>query len=219
MDIALAVFPNLTALDILGPYQVLTRLPDAHVYFVSATRDEVRDDVGLVSFPVERTYDEVTAADVVVIPGGTITRRMAKHGDPIVPWIAAIHPTTRYTTSVCTGSLLLGAAGVLSDLDATSHWAALDLLDEYGARPTLQRVVEQGKIITAAGVSSGIDMALLLAARLADEDVARGIQLLIEYDPQPPFDAGSPAKAPPHVLDVVRAGIGRRIEAMAARTA
>ena len=219
MDIALAVFPNVTALDILGPYQVLTRLPDAHVFFVSATRDEVRDDVGLVSFPVERTYDEVPAADVVVIPGGTITRRMAKDGDPIVAWIGAIHSTTTYTTSVCTGSLLLGAAGVLSDLDATSHWAALELLEAYGARPTLQRVVEQGKVITAAGVSSGIDMALLLAARLADDDVARGIQLLIEYDPQPPFDAGSPAKAPAHVLDVVRAGIGRRIEAMAARTA
>ena len=216
MDIALAVFPRLTALDILGPYQVLTRLPDANVYFVSATRDEVRDDVGLVSFPVARTYDEVTSADVVVIPGGTITRRMARYGDPIVPWIAAIHPTTRYTTSVCTGSLLLGAAGLLSGLEATSHWAALEPLKDYGARPTLQRVVEQGTIITAAGVSSGIDMALLLAARLAGDDVAQGIQLGIEYDPQPPFDAGSPAKAPAHVVEAVRANIGRRIDAMAA---
>ena len=215
MDIALAVFPRLTALDILGPYQVLTRLPDANVFFVSATRDEVRDDVGLVSFPVARTYDEVSSADVVVIPGGTITRRMAKHGDPIVPWIAAIDTTTRYTTSVCTGSLLLGAAGLLSGLEATSHWAALEPLEDFGARPTLQRVVEHGKIITAAGVSSGIDMALLLAARLAGDDVAQGIQLTIEYDPQPPFDAGSPAKAPAHVVEAVRASIGRRVAAMA----
>jgi putative intracellular protease/amidase len=216
MDIALAVFPKLTALDILGPYQVLTRLPDANVFFVSGTRGEVRDDIGLVSFPVERTYDEVSAADVVVVPGGTITRRMAKYGDPIVAWIEAIHRTTRFTTSVCTGSLLLGAAGLLTGLDATSHWAALEPLEEYGARPTLQRVVEQGRIITAAGVSSGIDMALVLAARIAGDEVAQGIQLGIEYDPQPPFDAGSPAKAPAAVVEFVRANIGRRIDAMAA---
>jgi putative intracellular protease/amidase len=216
MDIALAVFPKLTALDILGPYQVLTRLPGANVFFVSTTKDEVRDDIGLVSFPVSRTYDEVPAADVVVIPGGTITRRMAKYGDPILAWIESIHPTTTFTTSVCTGSLLLGAAGLLNGLDATSHWAALEALEEYGARPTLQRVVEQGKIITAAGVSSGIDMALLLAARIAGDAVAQGIQLGIEYDPQPPFDAGSPAKAPAAVVEIVRANIGSRIDAMAA---
>ncbi|HKA03416.1 MAG TPA: DJ-1/PfpI family protein [Acidimicrobiales bacterium] len=215
MDIALAVFPELTALDILGPYQVLTRLPGATVRFVSAQRGQVRDDLGLVAFPVEHTYDDVTAPDVVVVPGGTITRRMAKHGDPIVPWIRAVHPTTTYTTSVCTGSLLLGAAGILTGLDATSHWAALEPLEEYGARPTLQRVVEQGKIITAAGVSSGIDMALVLAARLAGDAAAQGIQLGIEYDPQPPFDAGSPEKAPPVVVAAVRARIGRRIEEMA----
>jgi transcriptional regulator GlxA family with amidase domain len=216
MDIALAVFPELTALDILGPYQVLTRLPDATVRFVSATTGEVRDDVGLVAFPVEHTYDDITATDVVVVPGGTITRRMAKYGDPIVPWLRAIHPTTTFTTSVCTGSLLLGAAGILTGLEATSHWAALSNLEEYGARPTLQRVVEQGKVITAAGVSSGIDMALLLAARIAGDEVAQGIQLTIEYDPQPPFDAGSPAKAPAAVVAAVQARIGRRIAEMAA---
>ncbi len=216
MDIALAVFPELTALDILGPYQVLTRLPDATVRFVSARRGEVRDDVGLVAFPIEHTYDDVMAPDVVVVPGGTITRRMARYGDPIVPWLRAIHPTTTFTTSVCTGSLLLGAAGIITGLEATSHWAALSALEEYGARPTLQRVVEQGKVITAAGVSSGIDMALVLAARIAGDEVAQGIQLAIEYDPQPPFDAGSPAKAPAAVVAAVEARIGRRIEKMAA---
>jgi transcriptional regulator GlxA family with amidase domain len=152
----------------------------------------------------------------VVIPGGTITRRMAKYGDPILAWIESIHPTTTFTTSVCTGSLLLGAAGLLNGLDATSHWAALEALEKYGARPTLERVVERGKIITAAGVSSGIDMALLLAARIAGDAVAQGIQLGIEYDPQPPFDAGSPAKAPAAVVEIVRANIGSRIDAMAA---
>jgi transcriptional regulator GlxA family with amidase domain len=217
MDIALAVFPKLTALDILGPYQVLTRLPDANVFFVSATKDEVRDDIGLVSFPVSRTYGEVAAADVVVIPGGTITRRMAKYGDPIVPWIEAIHPTTTFTTSVCTGSLLLGAAGLLNGLDATSHWAALEALEEYGARPTLQRVVERGKLITAAGVSSGIDMALTLAARIAGDDMAQAIQLGIEYDPEPPFSSGAPHKAPPHVLEQVRQRMRARMQAEAAK--
>jgi putative intracellular protease/amidase len=215
MDIALAVFPKLTALDILGPYQVLTRLPDADVRFVSATRGEVRDDEGMVAFPVEHTYDDVTSPDVVVVPGGTITRRMATVGDPIVAWLEQVHPTTQYTTSVCTGSLLLGAAGILHGLDATSHWAALDLLPDYGATPTLERVVERGRVITAAGVSSGIDMALVLAARLAGEPVAQGIQLTIEYDPQPPFDAGSPTKAPAAVVDAVQARIAGRIAQLA----
>ncbi len=214
MDIALAVFPDLTALDILGPYQVLTRLPDAEVRFVSAATGEVRDDEGLVAFPVEHTYDDVDAPDVVVVPGGTITRRMAKLGDPIVPWLQRVHATTQYTTSVCTGSLLLGAAGILQGLDATSHWAALDLLADYGATPTLDRVVERGRVITAAGVSSGIDMALVLAGRLAGEPVAQGIQLTIEYDPQPPFDAGSPAKAPAAVVEAVRRRIAGRIAAL-----
>jgi transcriptional regulator GlxA family with amidase domain len=178
---------------------------------VSAATGEVRDDEGLVAFPVEHSYDDVDAPDVVVVPGGTITRRMAKVGDPIVPWLQRVHPTTRYTTSVCTGSLLLGVAGILQGLDATSHWAALDLLPEYGANATLDRVVERGRVITAAGVSSGIDMALLLAARLAGEKVAQGIQLTIEYDPQPPFDAGSPAKAPDDVVEAVRRRIAGRI--------
>jgi putative intracellular protease/amidase len=213
MDIALVVFPELTALDIVGPYQVLTRLPGAEVRFVAASKGEVRDDLGLLAFPVDHTLDEVTRPEIVVVPGGTITRRMAHDGDPIVPWLRAVHPHTRYTTSVCTGSLLLGAAGILDGLDATSHWAALDLLGEYGATSTLERVVERGKVITAAGVSSGIDMALLLAARIAGDDVAQAIQLAIEYDPQPPFDAGSPAKAPRAVLELVKANIGRRIAA------
>jgi putative intracellular protease/amidase len=210
MDIAIVVFSHLTALDALGPYQVLTRLPGAEVSFVADERGEVRDDIGLVAFPVERTFAEATRPDVIVVPGGTITRKMARDGHPSVEWIREVHPHTAWTTSVCTGSLLLGAADILDGIDATSHWAALDGLVDYGAHPTLERVVERGKIITAAGVSSGIDMALLLAARLAGDDVAQGIQLGIEYDPQPPFDAGSPLKAPPHVVEAVRASISKR---------
>jgi transcriptional regulator GlxA family with amidase domain len=210
MDIAIVVFPKLTALDALGPYQVLTRLPDAEVTFVAAETGEVRDDIGLVAFPVVRTFADAPRPDVIVVPGGIITRKMARDGHPSVEWIRAVHPHTTWTTSVCTGSLLLGAAGLLDGLDATTHWAAHDDLLDYRAVPTLERVVERGKIITAAGVSSGIDMALLLAARIAGDDVAQGIQLGIEYDPQPPFDAGSPAKAPAHVVDAVRAGITKR---------
>jgi putative intracellular protease/amidase len=216
MDIAIVVFPQLTALDALGPYQVLTRLPGAEVTFVADQKGEVRDDIGLVAFPVERTFADAPRPDVIVVPGGTITRKMARDGHPSVAWIREVHEHTDWTTSVCTGSLLLGAAGLLDGIDATSHWAALDALVDYGATPTLERVVERGKVITAAGVSSGIDMALLLAARIAGDDVAQGIQLGIEYDPQPPFDAGSPAKAPAHVVAAVRAGIAKRAGALLA---
>jgi transcriptional regulator GlxA family with amidase domain len=132
--------------------------------------------------------------------------------EPVIDWIRSAHEGSTWTTSVCTGSLLLGAAGVLRGLKATSHWLELERLRELGAEPTSERVVEQGKVITAAGVSSGIDMALLLAAHVAGEDIAQAIQLSIEYDPQPPFDAGSPEKAPQRVVDLVTA-FGRATEA------
>lgn len=214
MDIAIAVFPELTALDAIGPYQVLVGVPGATVSFVGAERGDVRDDRGLLSFPVERTLEEADRPEVIVVPGGVITLRMARDGDPVVDWIRDVHPHTKFTTSVCSGSLLLGAAGVLDGLDATSHWLTLDGLPDYGATPTLERVVERGKVITAAGVSSGIDMGLLLAARLSDDDTARAIQLGIEYDPQPPFDAGSPLKAPEHVVDAVRTRLTERFAAV-----
>jgi transcriptional regulator GlxA family with amidase domain len=216
MQIALAVYPELTALDIVGPYQVLTRLPGAEVAFVAAETGPVVDDVGLVAFPVHRSLAETPRPDVVVVPGGFITRRLARDGHPLVAWLRAVHPTTRFTTSVCTGSLLLGAAGILDGLDATSHWGALARLEPYGARPTLERVVERARVITSAGVSSGIDMALLLAARLAGDHVAQTVQLAIEYDPQPPFNAGSPLTAPAVVVDALRADLRRREAAILA---
>jgi transcriptional regulator GlxA family with amidase domain len=216
MQIALAVYPQLTILDIVGPYQVLSRLPDAETFFVAADAGEVRDDLGMVALPVSRTFADVRRPDVVVVPGGFITRRLARDNHPIVRWLRDVHPTTRYTTSVCTGSLLLGAAGILDGLDATSHWTALSQLERYGATPTLQRVVERGKVITSAGVSSGIDMALVLAARLAGDEVAQSIQLSIEYDPQPPFDAGSPSTAPAHIVAALRERLATREAAMPA---
>ena len=155
----------------------------------------------------DRALSELSRPDVIVVPGGRGSRTSA--GEEIVEWIRTAHASTRWTTSVCTGSLLLGAAGVLDGLRATSHWLHLDRLRELGAEPTSERVVREGKVITAAGVSSGIDMALTLAALEAGDDVAQAIQLAIEYDPQPPFGAGSPQSAPAHVVELVKAAAAR----------
>jgi putative intracellular protease/amidase len=194
MDIACLLFERMTALDVIGPYEVLQNLPGARVKFVGKERGSVRTEQGMLGLVVDHTLDEVTSADVLVIPGGIGTRELI--GDQLVlDWVRAIDATTTWTTSVCTGSLVLAAAGLLDGKPATTHWAVLDLLGALGAVPTSERVVEAGKIITAAGVSSGIDMALRLAAHIAGDDVAQAIQLGIEYDPQPPFDSGSVAKA------------------------
>jgi transcriptional regulator GlxA family with amidase domain len=213
VQIALALYDRFTALDIMGPYQVLNQFPGAEVVFVADHRGPIHDDSALTAI-AEAAFDEVTAPDVIVLPGGLITRRMARDGAPVIDWAKAVHPTTTWTTSVCTGSILLGAAGILDGLDATSHWMALQQLEAFGARPTSQRVVFQGKVVTAAGVSSGIDMALTLVDRMAGPFVAQAIQLGIEYDPQPPHDTGSPEKAPKEVLDMLRdrlEGAERRI--------
>lgn len=199
MDIVIPIFPDFTALDAVGPYEVLRHLPDAKVVFAAAERGLVRLDSKFTGLQADAAFGEIDAADVLVVPGGWGTRA-AMRDEALLDWVRRIHATTRYTTSVCTGSLVLGAAGLLTGLDATTHWAQTKLLESTGARYTEQRVVQQGKIITAAGVSSGIDMALNLAAQIAGDDVAKSIQLLIEYDPQPPFDAGSPAKAGPAIV-------------------
>lgn len=198
MQIAIPLFPRLTALDGIGPYEVLQRLPGAEVVFVGEQRGEVRTDNGFLGLIVDVTFDEAPRPDVVVVPGGIGTRPIVDAPEhPLVDWVAQVHPTTRYTTSVCTGSLVLARAGLLDGLDATTHWGAFDKLASLGARPTSQRVVEHlaRRIITAAGVSSGIDMALRLSELLVDTDAAKAMQLMVEYDPQPPFDAGSVDKA------------------------
>ncbi|MBJ8346600.1 DJ-1/PfpI family protein [Antrihabitans sp. YC2-6] len=203
MQAAIALYPGFTPLDAIGPYQVLVNVPGAEVVFCAARRGTVPDEHNLIHFAVEHTFDEVRTPDVIVVPGAPNARKLARGGDPIVDWIRAVHPSTTYTTSVCTGSLLLGAAGLLDGLGATTHWASYDELRTYGACSTEQRVVTQGKIITAAGVSSGIDMALSLVAAMYGDLVAQAIQLGIEYDPQPPFDSGAPSKATPDVRSLV----------------
>ena len=190
MEIAVALFPQVTALDAIGPYEVLQRLPDAEVRCVGHERGEVRTDNGFLGLTVDRRFDEVPSPDVVLIPGGIGTRALV-HDAAILEWIRAAHQTSRFTTSVCTGSRLLAAAGILDGLSATTHFSSRQLLAKYGARPSNDRVVVEGKVITAAGVSSGIDMALHLAERLTDATTAKALQLMIEYDPQPPHDAGA----------------------------
>src|SRR5919108_2751059 len=202
MEIGILIFDRLTALDAVGPYEVLSRLPNASVKFVAAEPGPKTTETGSLSLVADHSLSDVPSPAVVVVPGGFGTRALL--GDEqVLDWIRAAHETSQWTTSVCTGSLLLGAAGVLRGLKATSHWAALDRVREFGAEPTSERVVEQGKVITAAGVSSGIDMGLRLAQRIAGDDVAKAIQLGIEYDPQPPFDAGSPDRAPKHVVEAL----------------
>ncbi|MDQ3757098.1 MAG: DJ-1/PfpI family protein [Actinomycetota bacterium] len=204
MQIAIALYPGFTALDAMGPYQVLVHLPGTELVLCAEQAGVLEDENGLLHLRVDRTFDDVPSPDVLLVPGGTITRRMARERGRIVEWIAEVHRHTTYTTSVCTGALLLGAAGLLDGLEATTHWGAYEELASYGARPTEQRVVRQGKIFTAAGVSSGIDLALTLAAELQGPEVAQAIQLGIEYDPQPPFDAGAPSKAPAEIVELVR---------------
>ncbi len=202
MKIAIPIFDRITALDAIGPYEVLSRLPGAEVLFVAAEPGLKRTDTGALALTAERSLSEVLEPDIILVPGGSGTRDQPH--DELIAWIQRAHQTSRWTTSVCTGALLLGAAGILEGLPATTHWLFFDQLRTFGAEPTLERVVEQGKVVTAAGVSAGIDMALRLAQLIAGDEVAQAVQLSIEYDPQPPLDAGSPAKAPEPVIQLVR---------------
>jgi transcriptional regulator GlxA family with amidase domain len=211
MDIAIPIFESITALDAIGPYEVLSRLPGARVRFVALAPGTYRTDnkLGLVA---DEALSAIPHPEIVLVPGGFGTRALMTE-PRLLDWLRAAHETSRWTTSVCTGSLLLAAAGILRGLEATTHWASLERLAEFGARPVQRRVVEQGKVITAAGVSAGIDMALTLAARVAGDEVAQAIQLGIEYDPQPPFSAGSPRTAPPQIVERARQRLRARLEA------
>jgi transcriptional regulator GlxA family with amidase domain len=202
MHVAIPLYHDFTALDAIGPFEVLSRLPGARVTWLAHEPGPVSTDNGL-SLVADAAFEDVPSPEIVLLPGGTGTDAVLDD-ERLVGWIRRAHETSDWTTSVCTGSLLLGAAGVLDGLEATSHWLDLETLERFGATPTERRVVEQGKIITAAGVSSGIDMGLVLAARIAGDQVAKAIQLAIEYDPQPPFDSGSTAKASEDVIALVR---------------
>ncbi len=201
MQIAILLYDHMTALDAIGPYEVIGRLPGAELAFVAADAGTKRTDQGL-GLVADRALSDVTSPDIIVVPGGD--ERGPSGDERVLEWLRAAHSTSTWTTSVCTGSLVLGAAGILKGLKATTHWAVLERLAEFGAVPISERVVEDGKVVTAAGVSAGIDMGLTLAARIAGDEFAQGIQLGIEYDPQPPFDSGSPAKAPEAVLGFLR---------------
>ena len=206
MDIAIPIFDDITALDAIGPYEVLSRLPDTRVHFLGVDgAGPKRTDNGMLALNADGAISDLPHPDVIVFPGGYGTRPLMTQA-AVLDWVRTAHETSQWTTSVCTGALVLGAAGVLDGLEATTHWAVLEKLAELGARPVSRRVVGQGKVITAAGVSSGIDMALTLAAHIAGEDIAQAIQLFIEYDPEPPFDSGSTKKASPAILELARTG-------------
>ena len=203
MEIAVVIYDGFTALDAVGPYEVLSRLPDAELYFAAAEAGPVRTDNGMMTVLAERGLEEAQRPDIVVVPGGPGEVHVRAGGE-VLQWLGRVHESTRWTASVCTGSLILAAAGLLDGTRATTHWLAREQLARLGAHPVADRVVFEGKIVTAAGVSAGIDMALALAARLAGDTVAQAIQLGIEYDPQPPFDSGAPEKAPAAVVELLR---------------
>lgn len=197
------IFDGITALDAVGPYEVLSRLPDAEAVFVGDVPGPKRTENGALALTADAALTDVPDPEVIVVPGGLGTRRLMTD-ETMLSWLRSADATSTWTTSVCTGSLLLAAAGLLDGLRATTHWLELETLRQFGAEPVSERVVVQGKVITAAGVSSGIDMALTLAAAIAGDEIAQAIQLGIEYDPQPPFDSGSVAKAPPEIVELVR---------------
>ncbi len=204
MEIAILLFDGITALDAVGPYEVLAMMPDAHVRFVATERGAKRSARnGSLALVADHTLAEIPHPDVLLVPGGP-GEAIIRQDPQVLSWLRTAHKTSRWTTSVCTGALTLAAAGFLDGVEATTHWSSMDDLAALGAKPVSERVVVRDKVITAAGVSAGIDMALRLAQLEAGDDVAMAIQLILEYDPQPPFDAGSPAKAPAHIMELVQ---------------
>lgn len=204
MKIALLLYDGMAPLDAIGPYEVMRNVPGWEVLTVAREKGEVRDEARTLGLAADHALAEVDAADVVLVPGGDGKRPLMQDED-VLEWLREVDRTTKWTTSVCTGSLLLGAAGLLEGKRVTGHWLYLEQLREYGAEPVGGRYVEDGKTLTAAGVSAGIDMALYLVSRELGPEVAQAVQLGIEYDPSPPFDAGSPEKAPTEIVDLVRA--------------
>jgi transcriptional regulator GlxA family with amidase domain len=212
LDIAILLYEGVTALDAVGPYEVLHLAPDVQVRFVAKQPGLIRTDFGMLHLNADDAIADVPEPDVVLVPGAPDPGG-ALGDETVLAWLRHAHETTLWTTSVCTGALVLGAAGLLAGLRATTHWMAMDALAPFGAQPTTQRVVRDGKVMTAAGVSSGIDMALSLVAAQWDQATAEEIQLIIEYDPEPPFQAGSPDKAPAAIRDRVIAKYAAALKA------
>jgi transcriptional regulator GlxA family with amidase domain len=194
-QIAIVVYPGFTALDFIGPYEVLHRLPDAEVRFVWHEPGPITADSGVLIIGATHSFAETPTPDVILVPGGMTTIEHARD-EALLDWVRLTHRSATWTTSVCSGSVILAAAGLLDGKRAASHWAALTMLKALGAKPVGdERVVHEGQIVTSAGVSAGIDLALWLAGQIGGEDRAKVIQLSIEYDPQPPFDSGHMSKA------------------------
>lgn len=203
IEIAIVLYDGVTALDAIGPYEILSRIPNAATRFVSNERGVRRTDQGSLGLMADYRLEEVSRPSVVVIPGGPgQSQQMAN--EQLLEWIRSVHKVTSWTTSVCTGSLILAAAGILNGVRATSHWLAMDTLASFGAIPVRERVVFDGKIVTGAGVSAGIDLGLQLLAQMNGEETSKEVQLWVEYDPQPPFDCGSPEKAGPEICERLR---------------
>jgi len=203
MEIALLIYDGLAPLDAIGPYEVMRNVPGWDVRTVAKRKGEVRDERGSLGLVADHSLEELTAPDLVLVPGGGGNRPLMED-EELLEWLREVDRATKWTTSVCTGSLLLGAAGLLQGKRATTNWVVLDALRGFGAEPVGGRFVEDGKVITAAGVTAGIDMALHLVAREVGPEVAQAVQLGIEYDPDPPFDSGSPEKAPAEIVELVR---------------
>ncbi|WP_224366724.1 DJ-1/PfpI family protein [Hyalangium versicolor] len=211
MDIAFLLYDNMTPLDFIGPYQVLALVPNARIHLVATEAGLVRTDSGMRMY-AEKKLEEVSRADILVVPGSKDPSKTMANAR-VLEWLRAVDASTRWTVSVCTGSLILGAAGLLQGKRATTHWMMLDQLRDFGATPVSERIVFDGKRVASAGVSAGIDMALALVGKEFGVPTAQAIQLAIEYDPEPPFQAGSPRVAPPEVVQAVRAMIEQDVRA------
>jgi transcriptional regulator GlxA family with amidase domain len=203
MEIALFIYDELAPLDAIGPYEVLRNVPGWDVRTVARQTGPVRSEDGSLALVADHAIADLTEPDVVLVPGGAGSRALMEDAE-VLEWLRTVDRSTKWTTSVCTGSLLLGAAGLLEGKRATSNWLLLDVLRRFGADPVGGRFVEDGKVITAAGVTAGIDMALHLVSREVGPEMAQAVQLGIEYDPDPPFDSGSPEKAPEAIVELVR---------------
>ena len=201
MKIVILVFDNYTALDIVGPYEVLARIPDSEILFLAEKKGIYKDRYGL-GLSVEHSIDEISSADVLLIPGGGGINELVEN-HKILDWVIEMDQHTEWTTSVCTGSLLLGAAGLLKNKKATTYWKRISQLKEYAAVPLESRYIQDGKIITSAGVSAGIDMALFLVSKMLGEKTAKAIQVQIEYDPMPPFGSINSKNVSKDILDLV----------------
>lgn len=198
MEIAFYIFDRMTALDAVGPLEVVGRIPDADVKIVGKSKGSVR--AGKLGMETDFGIDDVSSADILLVPGAADMSHVTSD-EEVLDWVRSIDKTSTWTTSVCTGALVLGAAGLLEGKRATTHWSAMEELKSYGAIPMNDRVVTDGKMMTGAGVSAGIDMGLTLLAEVAGEEHAQFVQLMTEYDPQPPFNAGSLDKAPDAVRE------------------